>query len=139
MTVPRHYQKTKKWVVAQFLEISTPFPKYEITQPIKTDYATFWDHCTRLLWWPTLCGVCFSLNKSTFYVSLCLSLNSFCDETSMTWTSLLWVLAECQVPALWVRVLSKVLARLESWNTGWNSNLRKMVSVGFTLPIHRQS
>ena len=32
--------------------------------------------------WPTLCGVCFSLNlnKFTSYLSLCLSLNSLCDE-----------------------------------------------------------
>ena len=36
----------------------------------------------------SICGVCFSLNKSTFYLSLCLSLNSFCDETSRTWASL---------------------------------------------------
>ena len=32
--------------------------------------------------------MCFSLNKSTSYLSLCLSLNSFCNETSRTWTSL---------------------------------------------------
>ena len=29
----------------------------------------------------SICAVCFSLNKSTSYLSLCLSLNSFCDET----------------------------------------------------------
>ena len=36
-----------------------------------------------------VCGVCFSLNlnKSSSYLSLCLSLDSFCDETSRTWTS----------------------------------------------------
>ena len=28
-----------------------------------------------------LFGMCFSLNKSNFYLFLCLSLNSFCDET----------------------------------------------------------
>ena len=34
----------------------------------------------------SVCGVCFSpnLNKSTSYLSLCLSLNSFCDETLRT-------------------------------------------------------
>ena len=34
--------------------------------------------------------MCFSLylNKSTSYLSLCLSMNSFCDETSRTWASL---------------------------------------------------
>ena len=36
----------------------------------------------------SVCGVCFSLNKSTSYLSLCLPLNSFCDETSRTWASL---------------------------------------------------
>ena len=35
----------------------------------------------------TACGVCFSLNKSISYLSLCLSLNSFCHETSRTWAS----------------------------------------------------
>ena len=43
---------------------------------------TFWDGLH------SVCGVCFSLNKSTSYLSLCLSLNSFCDETSRTWASL---------------------------------------------------
>ena len=34
----------------------------------------------------SVCGVCFALNlnKSVSYLSLCLSLNSFCDETSRT-------------------------------------------------------
>ena len=59
----------------------------------------------------SVCGVCFSLNlnKSTSYLSLCLSLNSFCDETSKTWASsgpetryrgFGWV----QVPATWIQV-----------------------------------
>ena len=48
---------------------------------------TTWDEraCwSCLLRGPTLCGVCFSLNKSSSYLSLCLSLNSFCDEISRT-------------------------------------------------------
>ena len=32
--------------------------------------------------------MCFSLNHSTSYPSVCLSLNSFCDETLRTWTPL---------------------------------------------------
>ena len=32
--------------------------------------------------------MCFSLNRSTSYLSLCLSLNSFCGKTSRTWASL---------------------------------------------------
>ena len=61
----------------------------------------------------SVCGECFSMNKSTSYPSLCLSLDSFCDETSRTWAFLCletrsvisagrpWVLAgfEVRVPA----------------------------------------
>ena len=36
----------------------------------------------------SVCGVCFCLNKYTYYISFCLSLNSFCDETLRTRTSL---------------------------------------------------
>ena len=43
--------------------------------------------CSHLLRWPTLCGVYFSLKKSISYLSLCLSLNSFCDGTSRNWVS----------------------------------------------------
>ena len=76
----------------------------------------------------TVCGVYFSVNlhKSTSYLSLYLSLNSFCDETSRTWASLgpetryhwFWLglspsrVGSCpkqgfgwvQVPTIWVRV-----------------------------------
>ena len=84
----------------------------------------------------SVCGVCFSLflNKSTSYLSLCLLLNSFCDEISRTRASLgpqvLWVLAgfESQLPGLksqagfWlglspshvVQVPSRVLTGFES-------------------------
>ena len=65
----------------QFLEIPTPSPKelkysshslaYEITHPCKN-----WQ----------VSGM--FLSRSTSYPSLCLSLNSFCDETSRTWVSL---------------------------------------------------
>ena len=56
---------------------------------IKTNHAIFCGRTHRLRWC-THCGVFFSLNvnKSTSYPSLCLSLNSLCDETSRTWASL---------------------------------------------------
>ena len=83
-TVPRYYQKTKE------LEWSSHSLAYEITQLTKTNQTTFHGHRTRPLQWPTRCGVCFSLNlnKSTSYLQLCVSLNSFCNETSRTWASL---------------------------------------------------
>ena len=81
---------------------------YQLSQAIKHNHTTFWG-CTHPLGQPTLlfvecispkatldfwdgphsvCRVCFSLNKSTSYLSLCLSVNSFCNETSRTWASL---------------------------------------------------
>ena len=57
--------------------------------PMKANHTTFWGHCTCPLWWPTIClWSVFLLNKSTSHLSLCLSLNSFCNETSRTWASL---------------------------------------------------
>ena len=80
---------------------SHPFPKIVgIILPLisiwncpahKTNHATFCSS-TCPLQWPTnsVCLVCFSLNlnKSTSYLSFCLSLDSFCNETSRTWASL---------------------------------------------------
>ena len=50
--------------------------------PAHKNYATFLSPQSRPL------QVGFSLNKSISYLSLCLSLNSLCDETSRTWASL---------------------------------------------------
>ena len=64
---------------------------YEITQPLKTNHATFRDCCALpSVMAHTVYGVRFSLslNKSTLHLPLCLSLNSFCDQTSRTWASL---------------------------------------------------
>ena len=82
----------------------------------------------------SVCGVYFSLNlsKSISYLSLCLSLNSFCDETSRTWASLcpetryhgFWLGLSCShvglspkqgfgwvwVQATWVQVSNWILA-----------------------------
>ena len=44
-------------------------------------YFAFWDG-------PHLvCGVCCFLNKSSSYISVCVSLNLSCDKISRTWTS----------------------------------------------------
>ena len=87
---------------SEIVEQSTHSLAYKINQPIKTNHTifgatlTFWDGPY------SVCGVCFSLNKSTSCLSLCLSLNNFCDETSRTWASLSpetrccsqWILAD---------------------------------------------
>ena len=52
----------------------------------KTDSCKPWGR-TQLLRWPTCCGGCFSLNKSTSHLSFCLSPNSFCDKISTIWAS----------------------------------------------------
>ena len=61
--------------------MKVPTPK-KLTTPYLGAFLTFWDG-PHSVW-----GMCSSLNKSTSYPSLCLSLNSFCDETSRTWASL---------------------------------------------------
>ena len=60
---------------------------------------------------------CFSLNKCTFYLSLCLSLClSFCDETSRTWASLgSETRSVISVGRPWV------LARFKAWPHGFKS------------------
>ena len=109
--------KDTKRAVAPFLEISALPPKqlayyshtlvYEITQSMKTNHPIcggLWPsemaHTpsvesvsprATLAFWDTphsVCGMRVSLNKSTSYLSLCLSLNSVCDETYRTWASL---------------------------------------------------
>ena len=53
----------------------------------KSNHPVFWGYSLLLRYPYSICGVYFSLNKSTSYLSLCLSLNSFCDETSIAWAS----------------------------------------------------
>ena len=90
--------KIKKCVLAQFLEIPLPFPKIagiilpllslwnypaqkKLTMPYFRVVLTFWDDPH------SVCGVNFSLNKPISYLSLCVSLKFFCNETSVTWAS----------------------------------------------------
>ena len=74
---------------------SHPFPRivgltlplvYEITQPIESNLPNFGSTLALCHGPHSVCGACFSLNwnKSASYLSLFLSLNSFCDETSRT-------------------------------------------------------
>ena len=49
--------------------------------PAQKPALTFWDRPRSVY------GICISLNKSPSYLSLCLSLNSFCDQTRRTWAS----------------------------------------------------
>ena len=81
-------------------------------------------------------GVCFSLylNKSTSYLSLCLSLNSFCNETSRNWASLG---PETRYPGFWLGLSpshvgsspKQVLAGSESQPCGFKSQ------AGFWLDL----
>ena len=69
-----------EWGAIAFSRGSSHSLAFEITQPIKANHTTFQGYS---LFWDdplySVCRVCFSLNKSTFYLSLCLSLNSFCN------------------------------------------------------------
>ena len=76
MKISKHYQKTKEGVVPQLLEWSSHSLTYKIIQLTKTNH-TFHGFRIHPLWWHMLCGLCFCLNpnKSTSFLSLCLSLN----------------------------------------------------------------
>ena len=63
-----------------FSEKSGKLLWYNVNWKQFTGGLAFWDSLHSVY------GVCFSLNKSIFHLSLCLSLNSFCDETSRTET-----------------------------------------------------
>ena len=65
----------------KIIGILLPLIAYEIAQSIKTNHTIFW--VSHLLRWPTFCRVCFFLNL-TYLPIICLSLNSFCNETSRT-------------------------------------------------------
>ena len=65
------------------MEYSSHSLAYEIMQSIKTTHPIFQDLS------PSEMSVrCLPLNKFTSYLSLFLSLNSFCDVLSRTWASL---------------------------------------------------
>ena len=96
----------------------------KLPTPIKTDNPIPWGR-SRLLRWPTLCLWSVLLSKSTAYPSLCLSLNSFCHDTSRTWVSLSpETRCVISVGRPWV------LAMFESWHVGSSSNLRCTFSAG---------
>ena len=63
-------------------------------------------------------GMCFSLNlnRSTSYLSLCLSLNSFCDETSRTWASLA---PETRYRAFWLGLRPRHVGSSPKQSFGW--------------------
>ena len=105
----------------------------------------------------SVCGMCFSLNKSTSYLSLCLSLNYFCDDTLRNWASLdpetkyhgFWLVSSpsyvglsiklgfgcVHVSVAWVRVPNLALKGFESPSEENNFNLASCLFVTF----HSQS
>jgi len=64
-------------------------------------------------------------NKSTSYLSLCLSLHSFCVETQRTWVSVgsdtRWAIL---IKRLWIQVPSRVVAGFEFWLYGFKPQTR---------------
>ena len=76
----------------------------------------------------TLSTECFSPNKSTTYLVLCLSLNSFCNETRI-WASLNpGTRCVISIRGPWVQLQNWVLARFGSWLVDSGSSLSCTVS-----------
>ena len=62
----------------EIIEIILHSLAFEIIQSLKTNH---FEACHFLKWPTSVCGLCSSLNKSTSYLSLLISPNSFCNET----------------------------------------------------------
>ena len=99
MTVSRHYQKTKKWVVPQLLEWSSHSLTYEFTQLAKTNHA-FHGHHIHPLWWHTLCGLCFSESEQIYLLPTAVSLTDLFLQRDIknlsffrSWYQALYILA----------------------------------------------
>ena len=61
----------------EIIEIILHSLAFEIIQSLKTNH---FEACHFLKWPTSVCGLCSSLNKSTSYLSLHISPNSFCNE-----------------------------------------------------------
>ena len=75
----------------------------------------------------TLSMECFSLNKSTSYLSLCLSMNSFYNKISRSWASL-------GPETRYVISFGRLRLWLRFWR-GPSTNLRWTVSTGPAPPV----
>ena len=108
--------KVKRWVVAQCLKtvaITLPLISLWNYSAHKTNHAIFRGLSPSEIAQP--CRVSFSLNKTTSSLSLCFSLNSFCNEVSRNWASLnaearcmisvgrVWVLARFESQPCWFK------------------------------------
>ena len=83
-------------------------------------------------------GMCISLDTPTSYLSLCLSLNSFCDGTSRTWASLSpETSCVISVKRPRVQVPAWVLAGFQSRCKSSSPNLSDMVSVWLLCQSNR--
>ena len=96
----------------------------QLPTPIKSDIPIPWGH-SRLWDGPhSVCGVCFSLNKSTSYLSLCLSLNW------VSWFSVKWQWVQFPI---WV-------AQFQSNPNSENTHLgRKKKNEGTNIIPHQKS
>ena len=111
--------KTQQWSQDWNRSVFIPIPKKGKAK----ECSNYPHNCT--LRWPTLCAVCFSLNKFTSSPSLCHSLNSFYDETGKNLSFILSPQIRCviSVKRLWVQVPVWVLAGFELQHGDSNTNL----------------
>ena len=80
----------------------------------------------------THCGFSLKLNKSTSYLTLCLSLNYFCDEASRTWASLG---SETRYCGVWLGSIPKLsLSWFESKHMSSSPSWVQLLSHDWLLP-----
>ena len=76
MTVPRHYHKSKEWVVPHLLEWPSYSLAYGITQLTKTNH-TFHSCHIHPLWWETLWTVLLSESSQIYLLPIAVSFTNF--------------------------------------------------------------
>ena len=86
---------------------------------------------THPLRWPTRCLWSARLSKSISYLSLCLSLNCFCNETSRTWVSLG---PKSRYHGFWLGLSLRTWTQVSIWgkqfqDPGWAEDEQK-ITVG---------
>ena len=145
MTIPRHHQKTKEWVVPQFLEWSSHSLAYEITKCTKTNH-TFHGHHIHPLQWHTHSASLWT--KHIYLLPVAVSLNEFFLQWDIknlsftrSWNQALWILGGLKSGSDMTEWLS--IAQTSS-HMGLGPNLKKqfqmqLLEMGRWWPVHSNS
>ena len=138
MLVPRHYQKTKEWMVPQLLEKSFHSLAYEITQPVKTNHNSFHGTCPMIVYtlWSVLLSAAAAVAKSlqscpTLCDPMDCSLPGFSVHGILQARTLEWVAISFSK-----KVLLSHFSHVRLCATPWTAAYQASQSMGFSRQKH---